>query len=96
MAFTHTAIRPSALAVGDQVAAFISPGNTAFTFTQPTAGGASYPSTVASITQPTPPPGASSTDMPYTVYLNDANYNNLPKNYSLNANAWVIKATGTA
>lgn len=96
MAFTHTAVRVSALAVGDMVAGFVNPGGASFAFPQPTAGGATYPSTVASITSPTPPPGASGTDMPYTIYLNDANYNNLPKNYTLNAGAWVIKATGTA
>lgn len=96
MAFTFTAIRPSALAVGDQVAGFVNPGGASFSFPQPTAGGATYPSTVASITSPTPPPGASGTDMPYTVYLNDANYNNLPKNYTLNAGAWIIKASNSA
>jgi len=97
MAFTYTVVRVTALAVGDQVAGWVADGKNSRVFPEPTVASATYPSTVLKIVSAAIPPGASSTDVLTTVYLNDTNYNNLPVQFVANGHSdWVIKATGTA
>ena len=97
MAFTYSLVRVNALAVNDQVAGWVADGKNSRVFAEPTTSGAAYTSTVKSITTAAVPPGAASTDVLTTVYLNDVNYNNLPVQFTANSHSdWVIKVTGTA
>jgi hypothetical protein len=97
MAFTYTVVRVAGIAVGDQVAGWVADGKNSRVFPEPTVSTATYPSTVSKIVTAATPPGASSTDVLSTIYLNDANYNNLPVQFTVNGHGdWIIKATGTA
>ncbi len=97
MAFTYALERVSAISVNDQVAGWVADGKNSRVFPEPTTGGATYASTVKSIVKAPTPPGALDTDVLYTVYLNDTNYNNLPVQFTANGHSdWVITVTGTA
>ena len=97
MAFTYSLVRVNALSVGDQVAGWVADGKNSRVFPEPTTSGNSYLSVVKSISAAAVPPGASSADVLYTVYLGDSNYNNLPVQFTANGHSdWVIKASGTA
>jgi len=97
MAFTYAVERVATVSVGEMVAAWVADGKNSRVFPEPTTGGATYPSTVKSIVAAPTPPGAASTDVLYTIYLNDTNYNNLPVQFTVNGHSdWIITATGTA
>lgn len=97
MAFTYAVERVGAVSVGDQVAGWVADGKNSRVFPEPTTGGATYPSIIKSIVKAPTPPGALDSDVLYTVYLDDANYNNLPVQFTANGHSdWIITVTGTA
>lgn len=97
MAFTYSIVDVSALAVGDQVRAAVAQDGHCYSYAVPTVGGTSF-QTVAKIVKADVAPGASSTEVLYTVYMNAANPYNLPVQFTLkgSSNDFVVKATGTA
>lgn len=91
MAFTYAVKRVTAVVVGDQVAGWVADGKNSRVFPEPTVTGTSYASTVQSIVKAPTPPNAQDSDVLYTVYLGDANYNNLPVQFTANGHSdWVI------
>jgi hypothetical protein len=98
MAFTYTIVKADALSVNDQVRAAVMQDGHCYVFPVPTTGGATFPTTVRSITNlAAGTPGAGGTDGQYVVQLNNASAFALPVDFTINDNNdFIVKATGTA
>jgi hypothetical protein len=97
MAFTYSIVDVSALAVGDQVRAAVAADGHCYSYPVPTTGGATF-ATVSKIVVAPAPPGASASEVLYTVYIGASNPYSLPVDFTLKgtSNDFVVKATGTA
>lgn len=98
MAFTYSIVKADALTVGAQVRAAVMQDGHAYVFPVPTTVGATFPTTVRSITNLTvSTPGVGGTDGQYVVQLNNSSAYALPTDFTINDNNdFIVVATGTA
>lgn len=97
MAFSYSIIDVSALAVGDQVRAAVAQDGHCYNYPVPTGTGNTF-QTVSKIVVAAAPPGASATEVLYTVYMVSANPFSAPVDFTLKgtSNDFIVKATGSA
>jgi len=98
MAFTYAITKADALTVGQMVRAAVMQDGHCYSYPVPTTGGATFPTTVRSITNlASGTPGAGGTDGLYQVILNNSSPYALPTDFVINDNNdFLVTATGTA